>query len=200
MSIGHHSDLRIPDSPEFDKRDYTGADIQEPEPNRYESVAIMDIKAMYHSNVKLHRICWTNLDTEEGVDCGNGIKFIQREGLLGRTMDKLTIKRNEYKVLMKEARDAGDEMAYKKWDAAQFATKSMVASLYGICGDSKYGMYHPDIAAAITYTSRQTLHSHLAKHCSVYGTSVMSEATLFDTDTPTLFSAKYHPRKRACDW
>ena len=26
-----------------------------------------------------------------------------------------------------------------------------------ICGDSKYGMYHPDIAAAITYTSRQTL-------------------------------------------
>ena len=33
----------------------------------------------------------------------------------------------------------------------------MIASLYGIAGDSKYGMYHPDIAAAITYTSRQTL-------------------------------------------
>lgn len=149
-------DLRIPDSPQFEKRDYTGADIQEPVPDRYENVAIMDIKAMYHSNVKLHRICWTNLD-DEGVDCGNGIKFAQNEGLLGRTMDKLTIKRNEYKALMKEARATGDEIAYKKWDGAQFATKSMVASLYGICGDSKYGMYHPDIAAAITYTSRQTL-------------------------------------------
>jgi len=149
-------DLRIPDSPQFEKKDYAGADIQEPEPNRYENMAIMDIKAMYHSNVKLHRICWTNLG-EDGVDCGNGIKFTQREGLLGRTMDKLTIKRNEYKALMKEARAADDKVAYKKWDAAQFATKSMVASLYGICGDSKYGMYHPDIAAAITFTSRQTL-------------------------------------------
>jgi len=149
-------DLRIPDAPQFEKVDYTGADIQEPEPNRYEKIAIMDIKAMYHSNVKLHRICWTNL-SDEGVDCGNGVKFIQNEGLLGRTMDKLTIKRNEYKTLMKEAHVAGDEISYKKWDGAQFATKSMIASLYGICGDSKYGMYHPDIAAAITYTSRQTL-------------------------------------------
>lgn len=149
-------DLRIPDSPQFEKKEYAGADIQEPEPDRYENMAIMDIKAMYHSNVKLHRICWTNL-SEDGVDCGNGIKFTQREGLLGRTMDKLTIKRNEYKALMKEARATGDEIAYKKWDGAQFATKSMVASLYGICGDSKYGMYHPDIAAAITFTSRQTL-------------------------------------------
>jgi DNA polymerase elongation subunit (family B) len=149
-------DLRIPDSPEFEKRDYTGADIQEPVPDRYKNMAIMDIKAMYHSNVKLHNICWTNLGSD-GVDCGNGIKFTNKDGLLGRTMDKLTIKRNEYKALMKEARAAGDENAYKKWDGAQFATKSMVASLYGICGDSKYGMYHPDIAAAITFTSRQTL-------------------------------------------
>lgn len=149
-------DLRIPDSPEFVKRDYAGADIQEPVPDRYNNMAIMDIKAMYHSNVKLHRICWTNL-SDDGVDCGNGIKFTNKEGLLGRTMDKLTVKRNEYKGLMKEARAEGDEIAYKKWDGAQFATKSMVASLYGICGDSKYGMYHPDIAAAITFTSRQTL-------------------------------------------
>jgi DNA polymerase elongation subunit (family B) len=58
---------------------------------------------------------------------------------------------------MKQARDAGDEAAVKRWDAMQFATKSMVASLYGVCGDSKYGMYHPDIASSITYTSRQTL-------------------------------------------
>jgi|13_taG_2_1085334.scaffolds.fasta_scaffold00214_16 DNA polymerase elongation subunit (family B) len=150
-------DLRIPDSPKFEKRDYAGADIQEPEPGRYTNIAIMDIKAMYHSNVNLHNICWTTL-SDEGLDCGSGAKFMQGDrGLLGRTMDKLTVKRNEYKALMKQARADGDEIAYKKWDGAQFATKSMVASLYGICGDSKFGMYHPDIAAAITYTSRQTL-------------------------------------------
>jgi len=150
-------DRKIPDSPQFAKVEYTGADIQEPEPDLYSNMAIMDIKAMYHSNVNLHNISWDTL-SDSGLDCGNGVKFLQGErGLLGRTMDKLTVKRNEYKKLMKEAREAGDMIAYKKWDSAQFATKSMVASLYGICGDSKYGMYHPDIASAITFTSRQTL-------------------------------------------
>jgi len=150
-------DGKIPDSPQFEKVEYSGADIQEPEPNLYHNVAIMDIKAMYHSNVNLHNISWDTI-YKDGLDCGNGVKFRQGErGLLGRTMDKLTVKRNEYKKLMKEAREAGDMIAYKKWDSAQFATKSMVASLYGICGDSKYGMYHPDIASAITFTSRQTL-------------------------------------------
>ena len=147
-------DGRIPDDPRFNKVDYEGADVQEPEPGRYTNMAIMDIKAMYHSNVKLHNICWTTL-SEDGKDCGNGSKFSQdKRGLLGRVMDKLTVKRNEYKTLMKQATTDAEK---RKWDAMQFATKSMVASLYGVSGDSKYGMYHPDIAAAITYTSRQTL-------------------------------------------
>ena len=148
---------RIPDSPQFAKVDYEGADVQDPVPGVYKNMAIMDIKQMYHSNVKLHNISWDTLSAD-GVDCGNGIRFAkEKEGLLGRIMDKLSVKRVEYKALMKQALADGDEVAYKKWDGSQFATKSMVASLYGVSGDSKYGMYHPDIAAAITYTSRQTL-------------------------------------------
>ena len=153
----NHFKGRIPDTPQFSKVDYEGADVQEPEPGVYKSMAIMDIKQMYHSNVNLHNISWDTLH-DEGVDCGNGIKFHKdTQGLLGRVMDKLSVKRVEYKGLMKKALADGDETAYKKWDGSQFATKSMVASLYGVSGDSKYGMYHPDIAAAITYTSRQTL-------------------------------------------
>ncbi len=145
---------RIPDDPRFNKVEYEGADVQEPEPGRYENMAIMDIKAMYHSNVKLHNISWDTLN-DGGKDCGNGSKFLQdKPGLLGRVMDKMTVKRNEYKALMKQATTDAEK---RKWDAMQFATKSMVASLYGVAGDAKYGMYHPDIAAAITYTSRQTL-------------------------------------------
>lgn len=150
-------DMRIPDSPQFAKEEYTGADVQEPVAGVYKNMAIMDIKQMYHSNVLLHNISWDTLGVD-GVDCGNGIKFTHdRQGLLGRIMDKLSVKRVEYKGLMKQALADGDEAAYKKWDGSQFATKSMVASLYGVSGDSKYGMYHPDIASAITYTSRQTL-------------------------------------------
>ena len=44
-----------------------------------------------------------------------------------------------------------------KWDTMQFACKSLVASMYGVAGDAKFGLYHPEVAAAITHTSRETL-------------------------------------------
>ena len=142
---------RIPTQPQFAKVNYTGADIQEPVPGLYAGTAILDIKAMYHSNVNLHNICWTTL-SDDGKDCGNGICFDQDEtGLLGRTMDYLTIKRDEYKLKLKGATTKSDK---SKWDAMQFATKSLIASLYGVSGDARYGLYNPNIAAAITYTSR----------------------------------------------
>ena len=148
-----HFKEKIPSKPQFEKVDYEGADIQEPVAGVYNNIGIMDIKAMYHSNIKKHNICWTTLD-KEGVDCGNGVKFAQKNGLLGRQMDKMTKLRNEYKVLMKSAQT---EHERKMYDSLQYATKSLVASMYGVAGDSKVGFYHPDIAAAITYTSRQTL-------------------------------------------
>lgn len=147
-------DKQIPSKPQFAKVDYTGADIQDPVIGVYENIGIMDIKAMYHSNVKLHNICWTTLD-ETGFDCGNGVMFSKsKTGLLGRQMDNMTVLRNKYKKLMK---GATTDKERKKYDALQYATKSLVASMYGVAGDSKCGFYHPDIASAITYTSRQTL-------------------------------------------
>ena len=145
-------DRQIPTKPQFSKVDYPGADIQEPEPGLYQNIGILDVKAMYHSNAEKYNISWDSL-SEDGVDCGNGSCFTQeKKGLLVRTMDKLTEARNEYKSKMKT-----DPENKATWDAMQHAMKSLVASLYGICGDSKFGMYHPEIAAAITYTSRQTL-------------------------------------------
>ena len=143
--------------------DYPGADIQEPEPGLYQNIGILDVKAMYHSNAEKYNISWDSL-SEDGVDCGNGSCFTQeKKGLLVRTMDKLTEARNEYKAKMKS-----DPENKSTWDAMQHAMKSLVASLYGICGDSKFGMYHPEIAAAITYTSRQTLFE-LRDICEEYG-------------------------------
>ena len=161
--------LRIPSKPQFAKVDYSGADIQEPQPGLYDNVAIMDIKAMYHSNVNLHNISWETLDAA-GDDCGNGSCFRQGErGLLGRQMDKMTELRNHYKGLMKTATTDAER---KRYDALQYATKSLVASMYGCAGDSKYALYHPEIAAAITYTSRQTLF-RLRDECNKRGFPVI---------------------------
>jgi DNA polymerase elongation subunit (family B) len=179
-------DRQIPSKPQFGKVEYPGADIQEPVPGIYPNVGIMDVKAMYHSNAEKANISWDTLD-ENGVDCGNGSCFTQEsKGLLVRTMDKLTEARNEYKVLMKT-----DPENKSTWDAMQHAMKSLVASLYGICGDSKFGMYHPEIASAITYTSRQTLFQ-LRDICEEYGHTCRyghTDSVFVDIDAPEIGEA-----------
>ena len=164
---------RIPSRPQFEKVDYDAAHIQEPEAGLYGATAILDIRAMYHSNVDLHNICWTTLDPN-GKDCGDGTCFSQEgQGLLGRTMGYLTTQRNTYKDLMKGAKSDKEK---KMWDSMQFATKSLIASLYGVSGDSRYGLYNPKIAASITHTSRETLHK-LRRLCEVKGYTVCYQHT-----------------------
>ncbi len=149
-----HLDRQLPSKPMFDKVDYDGGIVMDGETGFYENIGIFDVKAMYHSNAALHNISWDMLD-EDGKDCGNGTSFRQdKKGLLVRQMDRMTELRDEYKALM---RGAKSDEEVTRYDALQYATKSLVASMYGVAGDSKYGMYHPEIAAAITFTSRATL-------------------------------------------
>ena len=143
---------RIPTKAQFERVDYQGADVMEVLPGLYKKIGILDVKAMYHSNAALHNISWETLHPD-GKDCGNGVRFAQGgKGLLVRQMDRMTVLRDKYKKLK---RDDPDNAV--RWDAMQYACKSLVASMYGVCGDAKYGMYHPQVADAITFTSRQTL-------------------------------------------
>lgn len=157
---------QIPSKPMFDKVNYDGAIVMDGEKGIYQNIGIFDVKAMYHSNADLYNISWDTLKSpnhgadetwwqQHGKDCGNGTVFSQeKKGLLVRQMDNMTVLRDHYKVMMRHAETDEERNRY---DALQYATKSLVASMYGVAGDSKYGLYHPDIAAAITFTSRQTL-------------------------------------------
>ena len=163
--------LQIPSRPQFDKVDYEGADIMEPRPGVYENIGILDVRAMYHANVEKYGISWETVSSE-GQDIGNGLKFdTTKPGLLQRQMDYMTKLRNKYKLKMKNAKNDEER---RRYDALQFATKSLVASMYGAAGDSRYGLYHPDVAAAITYSARKTLKelrdlSEEAGHEVIYG-------------------------------
>ena len=158
-------DWKMPSRAQFGYEDYQGADIQEPVAGLYENVAIMDIRAMYHSNVVKYNISWETLLDEKNAVFDTDAPT----GALGRAMNLLTDLRNEYKANMK-ASTTKDEKT--KWDSAQFATKSLVASLYGVCGDSRFGMYHPAVAAAITRESRNTLFT-LRDKCIEWGCDVI---------------------------
>ena len=211
-------DRRIPTSPQFEKMDYEGADVMEVNAGLYEGVGILDVKAMYHSNASMHNISWDSLD-ENGVDCGNGTKFsrvskdslvtkFENKGLLIRQMDYMTNLRNKFKQLMKD-----EPENYARWDIMQYACKSLVASMYGVCGDSKYGMYHPEVAAAITFTSRQTLYK-LRKVAEKHGLKTIYGHTdsifvIYDQNTKTIsdsmeeINTQMHPieveYERYCD-
>jgi len=156
-------DRRIPTRSQFAKEEYQGADIQEPEPGLFDDVAILDIQAMYHSNVSNENISWETLN-EDGVTFDK-----ENKGLLCRMMDLLTDLRNEYKTFKKSAQTDEER---RKWDSAQYATKSLVASLYGVCGDSRYSMYHPAVASAITGSSRRCL-GKLRRLCEEAGHKVI---------------------------
>ena len=164
---------RIPTKPQFEYEPYDGASIVIDETGVHNSVGIFDIKAMYHSNVELHNIGHETLDVN-GKDCGNGISFRQgKPSLLLRQMNKMTVLREQYKRKMKDARNIEERNRY---EALQFATKTLVASLYGAAGDSRYGLYHPKVAAAITFTSRQTL-DRLREECEQQGCKVLYSHT-----------------------
>jgi len=155
-------DKRIPTKAQFDKEEYEGADIMTVAAGLYENVAILDVAAMYHSNIKNEGISWENIREDGSFDT-------TQTGLLCRMMDLLTEQRNKYKALKKVA-TTDDEK--RIWDSAQYATKSLVASLYGVCGDSRYSMYHPAVAAAITGASRKCL-GKLKRLCEEAGHKVI---------------------------
>lgn len=202
---------QIPSKPMFAKEDYDGAIVMDGEKGIYQNIGIFDVKAMYHSNAALHNISWDTLKSpnhgadetwwqQHGKDCGNGTVFSQeKKGLLVRQMDNMTVLRDHYKQLMKDAETDEERVRY---DALQYATKSLVASMYGVAGDAKYGLYHPDIAAAITFTSRQTLLKlkEVAEdlgHPVVYGhtDSVMCKVRTPDEGEMSLgeMNARMHP-------
>ena len=174
---------RIPTKPQHEYEPYEGADIQEPVAGVYTDIGIFDVKAMYHANVDLHNICWTTLD-EKGEDCGNGVSFQQGEqGLLGRQMTRMTDLRNEYKGRKMLAKTHEEREMY---ESLQYATKSLVASMYGVAGDSKCGFYHPSVASSITFTARRTL-GKLRGECEKEGFSVIyghTDSIFVDVDSP----------------
>tara|TARA_R100000234_G_C4988735_1_gene174503 strand:- start:475 stop:1407 length:933 start_codon:yes stop_codon:yes gene_type:complete len=97
----------------------------------------------------------------------------------------MTELRNEYKALKAEAKT---EEEVDMYESLQYATKSLVASMYGVAGDSKCGFYHPSVAASITFTARRTL-GKLREECEKEGFEVIyghTDSIFVDVTRPHL--------------
>jgi len=160
----------------IERRDYEGAMIYDPlsegTNGLHLNVAAFDFAGLYPSMMIARNISWetkSNEPTEFGVNILTPRDFSEttREhtlyyktdklGLLPRAVLELKTLRNEYKRLMRQAREAGDSKEEVKWHNNQMAVKRLMASFYGIVAYQGFGWADVDLAASITASAREAI-------------------------------------------
>lgn len=159
----------------IERKDYDGAMIYDPLSENtnglHLNVAAFDFAGLYPSMMIARNISWETKSeepTEFGVNIATPRDFseISREkmlyyktdklGLLPRAVLELKELRNEYKRLMKEARE-NNTGEYQKWYNNQMAVKRLMASFYGIVAFQGFGWADVDLASSITASAREAI-------------------------------------------
>ena len=78
-------------------------------------------------------------------------------GLLPKAVLELKELRNDYKALLKEAKQKGDEEEAIQWNNTQMAVKRLMASFYGIVAFQGFGWADVSLAASITASAREAI-------------------------------------------
>ena len=158
-----------------ERKDYDGAMIYDPLSENtnglHLNVAAFDFAGLYPSMMIARNISWETKSkepTEFAVNISTPRDFSEVKnkhmlyyktdelGLLPRAVLELKELRNEYKRLMKEAREnnSGD---FQKWYNNQMAVKRLMASFYGIVAFQGFGWADVDLAASITASAREAI-------------------------------------------
>jgi len=167
---------KAPTGSKVDKREeYEGAMIYDPlsegTNGLHLNVAAFDFAGLYPSMMIARNISWETKSvepTEFAVNILTPRDFSETKheqmlyyktdklGLLPRAVLELKELRNEYKRLMREARET-DNGEYAKWYNNQMAVKRLMASFYGIVAFQGFGWADVDLAASITASAREAI-------------------------------------------
>ena len=160
---------------DIERREYDGAMIYDPLSEQTQglhlNVAAFDYASLYPSMMIARNISWETKSaepTEFAVNISTPRDFNETKhrdmlyyktdklGLLPRAVLELKELRNDYKRLMKEAREANNG-EYQKWYNNQMAVKRLMASFYGIVAYQGFGWADVDLAASITASAREAI-------------------------------------------
>ena len=167
---------KAPTGTKVDKREtYEGAMIYDPlsegTNGLHLNVAAFDFAGLYPSMMIARNISFETKSTEPtefGVNILTPRDFSETTrtkmlyyktdelGLLPKAVLELKELRNEYKRLMREARET-DNGEYAKWYNNQMAVKRLMASFYGIVAFQGFGWADVDLAASITASAREAI-------------------------------------------
>jgi len=167
---------KAPTGKKVEKREeYDGAMIYDPLSEQTQglhlNVAAFDFAGLYPSMMISRNISWETKSqepTEFAVNILTPRDFskVKHEKMLYYKTDKLGLLpkavlelkelRNEYKRLMKEARE-NNTGEYQKWYNNQMAVKRLMASFYGIVAFQGFGWADVDLASSITASAREAI-------------------------------------------
>lgn len=171
-----NADWKAPTGSKKEEREeYQGAMIYDPlsegTNGLHLNVAAFDFAGLYPSMMIARNISWetkSHVPTEFAVNLltprdfsetsSSDFRFYKTDklGLLPRAVLELKELRNEYKQLMREARET-DNGEYAKWYNNQMAVKRLMASFYGIVAFQGFGWADVDLAASITASAREAI-------------------------------------------
>ena len=159
-----------------ERREYDGAMIYDPLSEQTQglhlNVAAFDYAGLYPAMMISRNISWETKSSEPtqfGVNIRTPRDFSEvtheemlyyktdKLGLLPRAVLELKELRNEYKRLMREAREADNDSEFIKWHNNQMAVKRLMASFYGIVAYQGFGWAYIDLAASITASAREAI-------------------------------------------
>ncbi len=172
-----HADWICKTGSKVDKREeYEGAMIYDPlsegTNGLHLKVAAFDFAGLYPSMMIARNISWetkSEKPTEFGCDIATPRDFSKatrthmlyyktdKLGLLPRAVLELKELRNEYKRLMRDAREGGDDLEAVKWHNNQMAVKRLMASFYGIVAFQGFGWADLNLAASLTAIAREAI-------------------------------------------
>jgi len=163
-------------SKDGEREEYEGAMIYDPTSEGtfglHLNVAAFDFAGLYPSMMIARNISWETKsfeETEFGVNILTPRDFSEERvfemryyktdelGLLPRSVLHLKNLRNDYKRRMRESREAGNELEYRKWYNNQMAVKRLMASFYGIVAYQGFGWADVELAASITASAREAI-------------------------------------------
>ena len=168
---------KAPTGKKVEKREeYDGAMIYDPLSEQTQglhlNVAAFDFAGLYPSMMISRNISWETKSeepTEFAVNILTPRDFSEvkhekmlyyktdKLGLLPKAVLELKELRNDYKALLKEAKQKGDEEEAIKWNNNQMAVKRLMASFYGIVAFQGFGWADVSLAASITASAREAI-------------------------------------------
>lgn len=133
---------------------FKAALVLEPKRNFQTNVALIDFLSLYNKVIQTWNIGFDTLDVNGAIRATNNNYTDEFRALPARKLEWIEKLREENKALRKKAAQAGDEVLYEAYDAAQRGDKTILLTMYGATGDPRSDIYIPPLAEDIALGSR----------------------------------------------